>query len=85
MTQNAACEPHGKPASFQGLSLFFGGSLSGLDRSSRKDKKREKREGGSIPTMMLFCNFNFTVKKCFPGSDVDEEEKSAEKLTGKFC
>lgn len=64
VTQDAACEPNGKPASFWGFSLFFGGPVSGLMGGDGKMKR--KREGGFSPTMIVFCNLNFTVKS-FPG------------------
>lgn len=64
MTQDAACEPNGKPASFWGFSLFFGGRLSGLTVGDGEMKR--KRDGGVYSHSDGVSQFNFTVKS-FPG------------------
>lgn len=58
MTQDAACEPNGKPASFQGVESVLwwggGGSMSGLMGGDGKVKRKRGEE--FIPTVMMFCS-----------------------------
>lgn len=65
VTQDAACEPNGKPASFQGFEsvflvlCFFRGTTVWMNGWRRKDEKERRR----------IYSFDFTVR-AFPGSIV---------------
>lgn len=53
VTQDAAGESTGKPASFQGLSLFWGASVWTEGRRWKDEKKERKKERRRVYYHML--------------------------------
>lgn len=60
VTQDAAGESTGKPASFQGLSLFWGASVWTEGRRWKDERKKERKKEGLLPHVVL--QFDFIVK-----------------------
>lgn len=72
MTQDAACEPNGKPASFWGFRSVFWGASVWTEGRRQKDEKKQRRGGYSHNDDVL--QFDFTVKS-FPGISVGKHDR----------